>query len=223
MKKCLKHSFSLVELVIVIAVIAILISLLTPSLQKAMGAARMVSCMDKLKNIGTAYSNALDDRNEVFYRPRGAEQNLLGSGGHVSTVNKNYLKATAKPLNKYIQPDIKNTDLADFALCPTDNGKVQYDLIGTSYGHGANNVTNRPGKGNCLRRVDVISPAKMILIEEWSAHHVFYKAGGYENIWSLPLHGEVGEYNTLFVDNHVSYIFYIPGKKFGSDWSWVNF
>jgi hypothetical protein len=62
-KKHLK-SFSLVELLIVVAVIAILMSLLLPSLKGVLAEAHTVVCMNNMKNIGLGYDGHSDDFNE---------------------------------------------------------------------------------------------------------------------------------------------------------------
>ncbi len=58
--------FTLVELLIVIAILAVLISLLQPALMKAIYKARTVACATKLKNIGTGILMYCDDNADVY-------------------------------------------------------------------------------------------------------------------------------------------------------------
>lgn len=60
-----RHGFTLIELLVVISIIALLISLIVPSLKMARESARSVLCKNNLRQIGTAtmmYADAYDGR-----------------------------------------------------------------------------------------------------------------------------------------------------------------
>ncbi|MHC5145188.1 MAG: type II secretion system protein, partial [Planctomycetota bacterium] len=54
MRRCKSKAFTLIELLVVISIIAVLLSVIVPSLNRAKDAAKKVLCRSNLKNISYA-------------------------------------------------------------------------------------------------------------------------------------------------------------------------
>ena len=217
------RKFTLIELLVVIIIIAILISMLMPTLNRAKSKAKETVCANNLSQNYKAYLLYLKNNKNTFIPLEdGAEQHYAGK---TSTVLAWSTKAADRNLNKYLYgKQLDDNDKALTNQCPATNGKKLYEVIGNSYAHNVNDSTRADQN---LARVkflyNVEDTSRMVFMYEWSAHHVLYKTGGYSNAWSLLIHGKQGEYNTVFIDGHVTKkVEFSPGQYSDADYTWTN-
>lgn len=105
----MRKYFTLIELLTVIAIIAILASLLLPALNNAKEMGRRTICTSNLKQLGIAIGFYVDDYNSYYPLGRsGAWQNLL-CAQYIPQSHVNAIKENFKPAK---QPSL--------FICPTD-------------------------------------------------------------------------------------------------------
>jgi prepilin-type N-terminal cleavage/methylation domain-containing protein len=83
------RGFSLIELLVVVAIIAALISVLLPSLGKARSNARMVQCLANLKQMGTGYEMYANEQGN-YYPPLYVDEGYNGGEYKLLGWNQNY-------------------------------------------------------------------------------------------------------------------------------------
>ena len=126
----MKHSryFSLIELMVILAIIAILLSLLLPSLGKARETARIAVCTSNAKQQGVGLSAYASD-NRSYY-PEYTQRNTGFWLGKTGTDGK---LATEKQLNEYFGI-VSDGAEAPFAQCISESPVLdEYNDHGSSY------------------------------------------------------------------------------------------
>ena len=149
MKRRSLHSagFTLVELLVVVAIVVLLISILMPSLSHARDQAKTVKCVGQLKEVGLAMHMYFSDHNNWFpFEKRNELMYIHGFyyGGHPGRrpwwgyKEEEWRDTPAgRPFNPYLYPDLPNWDVKrktdpvlfkqvreDLAIyqCPSDVG-----------------------------------------------------------------------------------------------------
>jgi prepilin-type N-terminal cleavage/methylation domain-containing protein len=203
--------FTLIELLIVIAIIGILVTLLLPSLAKAREAAKSAVCMSNLSQINKAAAMYLHDNNERF------PGKIAGNGKHGwvgkkgSSITQAKLFPQNRPLNRYLGTFTMDEDEVKIAHCPSD--KKYYNLRGSSY---KNNTDMQwkslhIGSKNGALYDDIQSPSRMVMMTEWGAIPTVKSNTGQILNFHVPF-GKPNRYNTLFVEGHVKAVHYYTGQ-----------
>ncbi len=116
------EAFTLVELLVVVGIIAILMAILLPSLNKARAQASRVKCMSNMRQIGTA-SILYANQNKGFLPTRGGAANVLarGSGVGYSTFGQTIGFGATSLLPAPYGRGLKFLTNNDVFFCPVDD------------------------------------------------------------------------------------------------------
>ena len=128
--------FTLVELLVVIAVIAMLMAILLPALRKARQLAQRVRCGSNLRQLAMGWRLYLDD-NDGYFPPRATNAELYYGGWRGDKdVGDRYLNRAMR-----LDPNLSSPHEAEVFHCPGDHGGMPgawlrqkvFLRIGTSY------------------------------------------------------------------------------------------
>jgi prepilin-type N-terminal cleavage/methylation domain-containing protein/prepilin-type processing-associated H-X9-DG protein len=147
-----KTGFTLVELLVVIGIIALLISILLPSLNRARETANRVKCASNLRQIGQAillYSNEnKGNYPRTMYVPTGNAQNYYDTTNGGSAMDPfnpaNFNGATGNAVQPAIFLLIRTQDITpEVFVCPSSNGEKDTYGGSSAPAAGANALNKR--------------------------------------------------------------------------------
>lgn len=190
-----KQSFTLIELLVVISIISILAGLLLPALSSTRRRAKLIQCMNNLKQIGTSFASYMIDYKDIF--PVAAQKPTINSEPRIADV----LLAYAGNKNVFKCPvDI----LPESAYLGGTEDKTFFEAEGSSYEY-VSWLGGKVLKGSYGRHHKV-SSAEVIVMYDYECFHRssnitdFLQAD--DN--TIQVSSKGGSKNYLFADWHVS-------------------
>jgi prepilin-type processing-associated H-X9-DG protein/prepilin-type N-terminal cleavage/methylation domain-containing protein len=222
-----RHAFTLIELLLVIAIVTILTGMLLPTLNRGRESARAASCISNLRQVGLATEMYVDDYGCYFTWFTTQGSNRLWYFGLESPYNPNgapgarHIDLTKAKLYPYLQK------LHGAEVCPSYNyrsslWRQKFDQITYGYGYNiygltTNNIGKKPTELRDASRIICFADAAQVntiqppasssnpMIEE--SYFIEYSK------LSIPTthFRHTGFANVLFCDGHVAPLPMAPG------------
>ena len=238
--------FTLVELLVVVAIIALLVSILLPTLNKAKEAARRVVCAVHIRGCGQAtifYAMDYDDwLPTVEVEGESTSWNAAltydywgGKAGEYSV----YDDTQQRLINPYVGRTgaVSETDsgVLEVFHCPSDSGAGRgvhptdcyptlWDTLGRSYSYNSSANDNDGNLGLWRKKITQITNPAMVVMANGSPFNCYFYDWVPFRYSYWHNRNELGWANVVFVDGHVTYLRATvdnPDFQNGPSWTFV--
>lgn len=155
------RGFTLIELMVVIAIVAVLAILLFPSVSKTLERAQSAACQQNLRKIGGGMIQYASD-NEGFFPPHWGGDPNLAWYGHVAPYVVDWDGSLATPMDKvFFCPAVSSATHAEKTYTSTySNG------VGQSYGYNYYLLTKNFGGQTVKRNQAITELSKVVLVDD---------------------------------------------------------
>jgi prepilin-type N-terminal cleavage/methylation domain-containing protein/prepilin-type processing-associated H-X9-DG protein len=219
------QGFTLLEVLVVVAIIALLAAVLVPALGRARVQARRTACTSNLHQIAVAWHQYLDANAGRFFQITNANYNYGGiQGSGDPQFGSDPLQPIPKPLNTHLRLKPIIREGGTVFLCPADTGgdvekPTIYSYYGTSYattvfliGQERLNIIsadpcrsvmlqiNRRLKG--ISRSSISNEPRLLLIGDFGWVHTYSFLSDVVIDWHAQRH----THHMAFLDGHVEFI-----------------
>lgn len=229
-----RRAFSLLELLVVVAIVAILLSILMPALREGRAQARRTRCLANQRQIALGWQLYLQDNGECFY-PNTCHPMIYYGGREQIYSAQRYggCVLERRPINPYVGWELAKPDVAEIFHCPSDSGvtnlvypdsitRTAYDFYGNSYRANSKLLSNEPGwvrpqgwPGEMppppLRMIHVeLPPPQVVLLGDLQWYWTIWQVRLYTAYW----HDRDGtKLNLAFLDGHAAYTTFDWGSE----------
>jgi prepilin-type N-terminal cleavage/methylation domain-containing protein/prepilin-type processing-associated H-X9-DG protein len=189
-----RGAFTLVEMLVVMAILAILSAVLLPAFWTVRGSARSTSCRSNLSQIGKAVAMYTQDYEGLY--PYGIDQQDRYLAGVWSSYPEFEAKLSTLPFAKdLLQPYLKSEQIF---ICPADTGYDVDDFFDEPFP--ARPTSGEKFGSSYFYNTELAVTTARAGAETSGANHVLFfdATGKWHGTWVPPRR----RYNVLFVDGH---------------------